>query len=256
MNLVKRNLNEFQTFLEDVKDGMTAIQSAATAMAVAYATADGDSANSINAVDFAFADGSVPPPQGFPKKGVSTLEAQQQAAIDAAGGNTLASMAASDLNSVKPISQHEVPGGWVYTYSDNSSLQIITTSQSIGMEGSWKTTKVTVSDIKGTAQVTTDEVYDEYYTGNTTKTQSIQSRADGGAQTTATTAVTTRPDGSVSVTTSGVDATGKPLQPTTINTPPPPKDTGSAAPAGSVKALEDEYGAKGRPENFQQYGQY
>src|SRR6266536_4178108 len=49
MELVKRNLTELQAFLGDVKAGLTAIQSAATAMAVAYATTDGDSAAMLSA---------------------------------------------------------------------------------------------------------------------------------------------------------------------------------------------------------------
>src|ERR1043166_4710725 len=95
MQVVYRNLHDFQAFLQDVATGLQAIESAAMSMAVVYDTTDGDQAAQLNAVDFAFA-GSTVTPDGFPRTGVSTLFDEQQAAMAASGQYTTAAYAADD----------------------------------------------------------------------------------------------------------------------------------------------------------------
>jgi hypothetical protein len=253
MHLVDRNLQDLQAFLQDVTAGMQAIESAATAMAVMYATTDADQANSLNAVDFAFADGGTAP-AGFPTKGVSTMFDQEMAAEAASGQNTGAALAAGDPTFLQfAATRQEVPGGWEYTFADGSRLQVVsgtsgsdfisdnTTTTSVFLPGSDQAVSITM---KGTS---TD------YSGQQTTTTSTQTRNPDGSYSTSSQSTTVLNDGRVQVETTTTDpATGKPTTQTVTVQPhrPDPGQTGS----GAIQDYENEYHSKGTQQGMQ-YGQ-
>jgi hypothetical protein len=250
-NVIIRNMKEFQSFLKDVTTGVQAIQSASTAMAVAYMTTDGDAANNINAVDFAFADGGKAP-AGFPTgKGVSTLADQAQANDDAAGRYTEAGLAAQSLASggkaadaLAGAKGQMVDGVMVYTFPDGSSLHVATG----GVNNSYISTNNTSysvykqGDKKPATTLTTGSSYYAPGDSKTTSTATTTTTADGQQISSSEQTTTTHlADGTTQVTVI-TDAGGKSTSQTT--TVAPPTDT-SQTDQGAIAQLEQKYGSQG-----------
>jgi hypothetical protein len=230
MHYAMRNFHQFQQFFQDVMTGMTAIQSASLAMAVTYATTDSNSANSINAVDFAFADGGRPV-RGFPAKGVSTLEDQQEARDAAAGRNTLAAAAAQDGSLLAGMTPQSTPEGAVYTFPDGSKL---TVSSYSGGPATGRV--VTVTDPAHPAVKRTTSTSSVSYAGDQIDTTTDDITSADGTHTTTTVSVTTHQDGSVETTTSTDNGTGK--APTVVHShsdAPKGTDTSGSLPEGAAK---------------------
>lgn len=251
LRVVDRNLQDLQAFLKDVTAGMQAIESAATAMAVMYATTDADQANSLNAVDFAFADGGTPP-SGFPTKGVSTLFDQQMAAEAASGQNTGAAFAAQDPTFLQyATGKTEVPGGFMYTFADGSRLQVVNgTSGSSFIADDTTTTSIFLPGSNQAASVNTQGKSIDY-SGQPTTTTSTQTRNPDGSYSTSTQSTTQLADGRIDVTTTTTDGSGHTSTHTVVVTPqrPDPGQTGS----GEIQQYENQYHTQGSKEGMQ-YG--
>lgn len=251
-NVNSRNLNDFQAFIKDVGTGLQAIMSAATSMAVVYATTDGDSADSVNSVDFAFA-GTTSAPAGFPTKGVSTMSDQQMAADDAAGNNTTAAAAADDPNMLQyATSKTSVPGGVLYTFADGSRLQITTaTGQSMYLGQSSRTVSIyKQGQNKPATVITTGDSTD--YSGQPTKSKTTQTLTSGGKYVSSSESTTKLAGGGVSVTTTSTGTDGV-THTTTTNVAPPPKQAPAPSTLGEIEKREQQYQSTGTMENMQ-YG--
>ncbi len=220
-----RNYREFQGFLNDVRAGLASMQSAAVTLAVAYATTDSDSANSLNAVDFAFAGPGSTPLHGFPTKGVSTLEDQWQAEAEASGRNTMAATAASDPSMLALATGiHETDTGFLYSFADGSSLRVTYSSMSGSFyAGTTKVTTVTDSNHPGVTRTTT-EIEGQDRSGTKTKTMTEDVVTADGKHMTSSTTMETFQDGSVTTTVTSVDADGKQHTTTTHAEPAKPAD--------------------------------
>ncbi|MFG2042853.1 hypothetical protein [Dactylosporangium sp. NPDC048998] len=247
-----RNMSDFQAFLKDVGIGLQAITSAATSMAVVYATTDEEQADSVNAVDFAFAGGSGAP-AGFPKDGVSTMHDQQLAYDDAAGRNTTAAAAADNPDMLQyATSQQPVPGGFVYTFADGSRLQITNaTGQSMYRSDTSKTVSIyKPGSDKPAMIVTTGDSTD--YSGQPTKSKTTQTMTSDGKYITSSESTTTLSGGTVSVTTSTTDTNGQ-TQITETKIDPPKKTAPDPSTLGEIEKRQQQYHTQGSTEGMQ-YG--
>ena len=251
MRVVDRNLQDLQAFLKDVTAGMQAIESAASAMAVMYATTDSDQANSLNAVDFAFADGGTPP-SGFPTTGVSTLFDQQMAAEAASGQNTSAAFASQDPTFLQyATGKTPVPGGFMYTFADGSRLQIVNgSSGSSYITDDTKTTSIFLPGSTQAASINTEGKSVDY-SGQPTTSTSTQTRNPDGSYSSSSQSTTMLSDGRVSVTTTTTDASGHETSHTVVVTPqrPDPSETDS----GEIQKYENQYHSQGTKDNMK-YG--
>jgi hypothetical protein len=251
MTVVIRNLGDFRAFLKDVGTGTQAIQSAATAMAVVYATTDGDQADNLNAVDFAFAEASAAP-AGFPTKGVSTMFDQQMAAQEAAGQNTAAALAADDPSMLQWATlTTPIPGGSLYTFADGSRLAIANTvGQSLFISSNTKTVSIYRSgQDKPTSVVTTGDSTD--YSGQPTSSKSTQTLSSSGQYVTSSESTTHLVNGDVQVTTTTTGTDGKPK--TTTVTVTPERPTTDVTDLGEIEKLEKQYNSTGSLESVR-YG--
>ncbi len=232
MHYAMRNFHQFQQFFQDMIGGMQAIQSAAVTVAVTYATTDSNSANSVNAVDFAFADGGKPM-QGFPTKGISTIEAQREAQAAASGRNTMAAAAAQDQSMLAGMTPKTTADGAVYTFADGSQLTVFNYGGSSIATGR----TVTVTDPTSPHMKRTTSTSSVSYGGDQIDTTTDDVVGADGTHTSTTVQVTTHQDGSVETTTTTDDGTGK--APTVVHShsDPPPKnqDTSASMPDGATK---------------------
>lgn len=222
LHIVGRNLSDLQAFVKDVHTGVAAIQSAATVMAVAYASADSASADSIGAVAYAFADGSAP--KGFPTKGSTTLAA-------ATGSTLQAAQAAGDPAMLQNAVNVRREGDYLfYSFPDGSILRVANTS----VDGRFQRTEVAVFNGKDPAPVQANSTSTLTSDDGATTTVTTNSSADpaGGAAITATVTTEHRADGSTVVTTTSTGADGKPTTSTHTYTPTP--SSGSAGGLGPV----------------------
>jgi hypothetical protein len=249
-NLINRNMKEFQSFVADVVAGAHAIQSASTAMAVAYMTTDGDAASSLNAVDFAFADGGKAP-DGFPTgKGVSTLSDQASANADTSGRNTEAGIAAQQLaagpdsDMLRYAKSQVVAGGiTIYTFADGSMLQVSSAASTNPYISSSSTTYSVYrqGDNKPATTTTKGTSYD--YSGQKTESTSTTTTNSDGKQVSSTESTTHLSGGGVQVTSTTTGADGKPVTITAKADPPDPKPAG--ADGGEIDRLEQKYDSQG-----------
>jgi hypothetical protein len=251
MQVVYRNLHDFQAFLTDVATGLSAIDSAANAMAVVYATTDGDQAAQLNAVDFAFADNTLTP-DGFPRIGVSTLFDEQQAAIAASGQNTTAAYAAGDPTFLRyATATTPVAGGTVYTFADGSRLQVVTTySTSAYLGDTTTTTSVFRPNETKAATVTTKRLQTDY-SGQATTTTGSATLGTDGTYTSSSQSTTMLNNGDVPVSTTTDDGSGPTTAPPVTVHPQAPDQ--STADLGAIQDYESQYHTHGSPENMQ-YG--
>lgn len=257
--VVKRNMTEFQAFLQDVNTSVTAMQNAATAMAVAYVTTDNDSAINLSTVDFAFGDYSGKPPQGFPTTGVSTMDQQAQ---DSGQYTEAAQIASTNPSGAQlkdmlamATGQKAVAGGTEYTFADGSVLVIATTPGSDPYLGGSTTSMTVYKDGKTktpTSVVANGVTYD--YSGQQTTTETRQTVAPNGKTVTSTTSVTRLNNGNLEISTTTPGADGKPV---TTNTTVKPADSGAETDPsreGEIQKIEDQLGATGTPDNTKKYG--
>jgi hypothetical protein len=247
--MIMRNLSDLQAFLRDVGTGLQAIQSASTAMAVAYATTDGESADSVGAVDFAFADGGVAP-KGFPTKGVSTMTQDAYARQEQLGQ---AAYAVDDPSQLQYATETEIEGGYRYTFSDGSMLEIMTgSSGSMFISNNTTTTKLYKPGAKQPASiVTTGESSD--YSGQPTKSKTTATLGDDGKYVTTTSSTTQLSTGGVHVSTTTIGADGKPVtsDATVVNDKSTVPDTSGD---GQIEQREHKYNAYGSSEGQAQSG--
>jgi hypothetical protein len=242
-SILKRNMSEFEAFVADVTTGAQAIQSASTAMAVAYATTDGGAASSLSAVDFAFADGGTLP-DGFPvdKNGHVTTMSDAQAA--ASGQNTAAGLAATNESLLQYATSKVWAGdGYIYSFADGSMLRVTTASSgSTFISDSTKTVSVfRKGETKPASTVTTGDSYD--YSGQKTTTTTRQTVGADGRVITSSESTTHLNDGSVQVTTTTTGVDGKPTT-TSVNVKPAAPSEASSD-AGEIDKLETKYHSTG-----------
>ncbi|MBO0867004.1 MAG: hypothetical protein J2P15_00425 [Micromonosporaceae bacterium] len=256
--VVERNLTETQGFLGDLTKGLTAMQSAATAMAVVYATTDNDSALGLNAIDFAFGNTAAGAPPGFPQNGWSTMEQQAEQDAAASGQNTMAaSMTNQDPSTIAQLATQAQPvpgGGMQYTFADGSMLVV---SYPYVGNPEWGGRATTYSVYKNSSDSKPVQVQSSGSgtdgSMQTFDTQSQQTTDAQGNTVTSTTTVTHLNNGDVQVTTSNTDAKGN----TTSNTQTVhPSNTGSgdSGNAPFVQQLENNLGTKGDKQYWGDYG--
>jgi hypothetical protein len=257
--VVKRNMVEFQAFLQDVGTSVSAMQSAATAMAVAYMTTDNDSAVSLSTVDFAFGDPSGTAPKGFPTKGVSTMDqqAQDSGQYTEAGQIASANPSGDDLNTMLAgaTGHKAVAGGTQYTFADGSVLVIATTPGADQYLGGSTTSMSVYKDGKSktpTSVVANGVTYD--YSGQATNTETRQSVSPSGQTVNTTTSVTKLNNGDLEITTTTPGENGKPVTHTTTVKPVDPSATKDPSRDGEVQKVEDKVNAKGTPKYSQTLG--
>jgi hypothetical protein len=256
--MIARNLTEFQGFIKEVGDGLQAMQSAATAMAVVYATTDNDSKLGLDAIDFAYGDGGKPP-SGFPKDGWSTIEAEQEKAAEASGGNTLAAYAMNNpayLNESGAIQSKEtLPGGATkYTMIDGSVLVVSYPYVGNPEWGGRGTTYSVYKDAKAT-QPTMSYSSGNGLDGNQNgiQTETRTSTGADGKTITSTTTITHLANGDIQVTTSNTTGDGH----TTTDTSTVHPTTSDGTDSGNepvVQMLEDTMQSKGVKDNWGDIG--
>jgi hypothetical protein len=254
MAYTMRNFHDFHNFIGDVTAGAQAMQAASMTMAVAYATADGDSVNSINAVDFAFADGGKPL-KGFPTKDAATLYDLQQAAEDARGANTMATTAATDPDALKYATNAVATrNGWLYTFGDGSTLRVDSqTTANPFASGTQKTYTVTDATHPALRRTTSAFEYRDNSNGDQTTTKTEDIVAADGTHTASSTSFTTHVDHSVDTTVTSTDSTGKQTVTPPVHTPPV-ADKGPAPAQDGIPKREQDLGTSGDPRNQVIYG--
>jgi hypothetical protein len=243
MAINMRNLKDFQAFLKEVGTGLQAIQSAAMAIGVAYATTDDESALGLNAVDFAFA-GTSGAPDGFPKKGMTTMSAEQAKADAESGRYSEAGQAADNPDMLQYATETETADGYRYTFSDGSVL-VVTDAYNPGnfISSSSRTTSVyKPGDKQPSSVITTGESYD--YSGQKTTSKTTQTLDADGKYVTSTSSTTQLSGGGVHVTNTTVGTDGKPQ---TTNTTVVPDKTPSPADSEltPTQQIENKYNAHG-----------
>ncbi|MGI5237764.1 hypothetical protein [Dactylosporangium sp. CA-139066] len=243
MAIVQRNLQDFGAFLRDVGTGIQAIQSAALAIGVAYATTDDESALGINAVDFAFA-GTSGAPAGFPKNGYSTMSADQAKADAESGRYTEANQAIDDPDLLQYADKQPVEGGFKYTFPDGSMLMVTTAnSGSMFISNNTTTTSVYKPGAKQPSSiVTTGESYD--YSGQQTKSKTVQTLGADGKYTTSTSSTTQLSGGGVHVSSTSVGLDGK-VQTTEQTVVPAKQDDKPDTGLTPTEERERQYGSHG-----------
>ncbi|HEY2793593.1 MAG TPA: hypothetical protein VGJ28_14615 [Micromonosporaceae bacterium] len=215
--LQKQNLTEFNTYLQNLHDGIDHIANASKAIADSYGDSDSFASISLNTVQFAFADPNAKRPAGLPKGTGQTFS--EKAAADEAKGGTAGK---PDPLYLPTSTVMNADGGMTQTYKDQygdvrtitisytDGHQVTTTTDPSGTTvedsvtvsypfGSYTTT--TTTDPKGKVSTSTSN---SYSSGDTYTTD----QSDNGKPTTETT-VTTNPDGSQTTTIYNVDGTKK-----------------------------------------------
>jgi len=246
MAINARNLQDFQAFIRDVGTGIQAIQSAAMAIGVAYATTDDESALGLNAVDSAFA-GTSGAPDGFPKKGISTMSDEQAKADAASGANSEAAMAATDPSMMAYAQRsNTADGGVQYVFPDGSRLVMSTVNNNGTFISSSATTtsiyKPGDKDGKPSSVITNGESYD--YSGQKTTSKTTQALGADGKYTTSTSSTTQLQGGGVQVTNTSVGVDGKAHTTDTTVVPSKDKDPADSDLAPSQQ-LENKYNSHG-----------
>jgi hypothetical protein len=255
MHVVGRNVQDLQAFVKDVATGSVAIQSAATAMAVIYANTDADQANSLNSVDFAFADAGATPPTGFPMKGSSTLFDKEQADEAAAGQNTIAADASQDPTMLQ-YATGKTPiaggGGFIYTFADGSKLQMLNANGGSPYisENSSTTSIYRPGDANPTTITSTSTSYD--YSGQKTTTTSTKTLVSGDKYSTSEQSTTYLDGGDVLVTTTTDLGNGAPPRVVTTRVTPAPPDPNKSS-SDAIQQYETKYHSTGDQQHMK-YG--
>jgi hypothetical protein len=215
--LQKQNLTEFNTYLQNLHDGIDHIANASKAIADSYGDTDSFASISLNAVQFAFADPNAKRPDGLPSEWGQTFS-EKEAADEAKSG----SPGKPDPLYLPTSTVMNADGGMTQTYQDQygdvrtitiayvDGHQITTTKDPGGttVEDSYTVsyplgtyTMTTTTDPSGKVSTSSSN---SYSTGDTY----ITDQSDDGKPTTETT-VTTNPDGGQTTTIYNVDGSKK-----------------------------------------------
>jgi hypothetical protein len=210
MATVDRNSSMFEQFLTDVQNGILAIANAAQVCADTYRNTDAQNAESIDTINYAFADPGAARPSGLPKGVSGETLAEWQLAHTPAPVD-----AANTTNTGWTVVNF--PGYTLTIYPDGSSRAITTTYPKAGVVR--VETEVTRSDrtIVGDTIQTTE--YLPSYAGDIT----IQTIENVNGDTSTGTVVTTAPDGTQSIQNT---KNGKPTGDPEIVKPTPPLPEG------------------------------
>jgi hypothetical protein len=246
-------LSDFENFFNDVGNGIRDMGSAAAVIGEMYQNADSDSAATIDAVDFAFADPTASAPPRFRK--VTTWSEADMAAMRASGGMAMASTDAYD-NMAKVESTGDE---WLRLgYPDGSSKEIVSYVQTPTAPGQ-STAFVTTTTVYGSdGNLLSATTTSQYTTDNGAGQVRSQTVTEGDSRNgqSSTTTTSTAADGTVTVSgsiTTTIDgkATTHARDPVVITTEshlPSPSD------AGPVETLEHDWNTHGGPSTIQQYG--
>ena len=203
MAAVERLSSELGSFNSDVQLGIQAIANAAEVCAVSYLNTDGDSANNIGLVDFAFADPTAGHPAGVGKD---------------IGGTMLDQMIANQASQPDALTNPDggqaltFPNGVLTTYPDGSTKLVYSFADGTASSGAVTSTSwTTIKDANGKVVADTSETTTS---GGPTGVTTVV-RLDGNSKTTET----TNKDGSKVIVTT-VD--GKDVS--TVNLPAPDPD--------------------------------
>jgi hypothetical protein len=216
-----QNLAEFTQYLQFLEQALMNIGCAAQTIADSYASTDGWSAASLDAVRFAFGVPGAPAPSGFPP--VSNLQTWYDAyfaqlgqagddqpaqgsqwqkvgeSTDPATGTATLTYQDQDGH-VKTVVQQQVGNQVITTTTTPKGTEVVTQTGYAYPYGTVTTTTTKAPD----GHVTTSTV-ETYSNGGTTTTTNLD---DKGRPTSSTT-VTDSPDGGQTVTTKSYDDTGK-----------------------------------------------